>query len=167
MTGPVDAVAPVFQTLYQGNLFADYFQIYLRDEGHPDLPDDYTADAIARRLLAGPYGVILHTVRNTTVPVRVEWHNLRPEPNLDAYQHVAEAGFLCPSGRLVLAGLTDYDPTAPRLAVKAGPLGVRLNMSGLDTLSEDELEGDDHYLVQLWPGTEPEGVRVLKAWPGR
>lgn len=167
MTGPVVAGTPKFQVLYQGNLLADYFQIYLRDESHVDLPDDYTDEVITRGLMAGPYAIILHTVRNMTVPIRVEWHDSRPAPNLDAYQHVVEAGFDCPSGQLVLAGLTDYDATAPRLMVKAGPLGVRVNMSGLDTLSEDGLDGDDHYVVQLWPGTEPEGVRVLKAWPVR
>ncbi|SDA98423.1 hypothetical protein [Sinorhizobium sp. NFACC03] len=163
--GSVAAGLPVFKVLYQGNLFADYFQMYLRDETHPDLPDDYTDEAITRRLAAGPYAVILHTVRNMTVPVHVEWHDRRPAPDLDAYQHVVEASFDCPSGQLVLAGLTDYDPTAPRLAVKAGPLGVRANLSGLDTLSEDGLKGNDCYLVQLWPMTEPEGVQVLKAWP--
>jgi hypothetical protein len=153
--------------LYQGNLLADYFQICLRDEAHPDLPDDYTDEAIARRLVAGPHAVILHTARNMTVPIRVEWHDQRPKVDLDAYQHVVEARLDCPSGQLVLAGLTDYYPTAPRLSVKAGPLGVRASLSGLGTLSEDGLEGDDHYVVQLWPGAEPEGVRVLKAWPGR
>jgi hypothetical protein len=154
------------EVLYQGHLFADYFQIYLRDEAHSDLPDDYTDDAIARRLVAGPHAVVLHTARNMTVPIRVEWHDQRPAFDLDDRQHVVEARFDCPSGQLVLAGLTDYDPTAPRLPVKAGPLGVRASFSGLDTLSEDGLEGDDHYLVQLWSGAEPDGVRVLKAWPG-
>ncbi|MET3970870.1 hypothetical protein ABID62_006966 [Bradyrhizobium sp. S3.9.1] len=163
MTGSEVAAAPPFRVLYQGDVFADYFQIYLRDEAHPDLPDEYTDEVIARRLAAGPHAVILHTVRNMTVPVRVEWHHSRPAPNLDEYQHVAEAGFLCPSGQLVLAGLTDYDPTAPRLLAQAGPLGVRVNMSGLDSLRENGLEGDDRYLVQLWPGDEPDGVRVLKA----
>jgi hypothetical protein len=167
MTAPLAARAATFQILYQGNLLADYFQIYLRDEAHPDLPDDYTDEAIARRLMVGPHAVILHTARNMTVPIRVEWHDHRPTLNLDAYQHVVEACFDCPSGQLVLAGLTDYDPTAPRLSVKAGPLGVRASFSGLDTLSEDGLEGDDRHLVQLWPGSEPEAVRVLKAWPGR
>lgn len=124
-------------------------------------------ETIARRLAAGPHAIILHTVRNMIVPIRVEWHDRRPPPDLDAYQHVVETGFYSPSGQLVLAGLTDYDPAAPRLAVKAGLLGVPANLSGLDTLSGDRLEGDDRYLVQLWPGPEPEGVRVLKAWPGR
>lgn len=154
----------MFQTLYQGELFADYFQIYLRDEGHPELPDLYTDEMIARHLMVGPHAVILHTVRNMTVPVAVEWHDARPGLDLDAFQHVAEAGFDCPSGRLVLAGLTDYDPEAPRLAVTAGPIGVRASLSGLDTLSDDGLEGEDSYLLQLWPGAGPDGVQVLKAW---
>ncbi len=62
----------MFQILYQGNLFADYFQIYLRDEAYPDLPDDYTEESIARHLMAGPHSVIVHTARNMTVPICVE-----------------------------------------------------------------------------------------------
>lgn len=154
----------MFQILYQGNLFADYFQIYLRDEAHPDLPDDYTEENIARHLMAGPHSVIVHTARNMAVPICVEWHLERPEPDLDTYQHVVEGAFICPTGRLVLAGLTDYEATAPRLEVKAGPIGVRVNLSGLDTLSENGLEGEDRYLLQLWPGFQAEGVRVLKTW---
>lgn len=167
MTGPRAARAAMSKVLYQGNLFADYFQIYLRDEAYPDLPERYTDVDIARYLMAGPHAVVLRTARNMTVPIRVEWHDQRPTPNLDAYQHVVEACFDCPSGQLVLAGLTDYDPTAPRLSVKAGPISVRASLSGLDTLRENDLEGDDHYLMQLWSGSEPKDVRVLKAWPGR
>lgn len=166
MAGPTIAGAAPFQILFQGSLFADYFQIYLRDEAHPHLPSNYTDDAIARRLMAGRHAVILHTARNMTVPVRVEWHDRRPVFDPGPYQHVVEAGFDCPSGRLVLAGLTDAAAAAPRLAVKAGPLGLRASLSGLDTLSADGLDGEDRYLMQLWPGAEVAGVRVLKAWPG-
>ena len=154
----------MIQVLHEGDLFADYFQIYLRDETDPDLPDDYADDLLERRLMVGPHAIIFHTARNMTVPVRVEWHDGRPAPDLDAYQHVVEAGFDCPSGKLVVAGMTDYEPDAARLAVKAGPLGVRVNFAGLDTLSEDELDGDDRYVVQLWPEAQPEGVQVLKGW---
>ncbi|MDX3808954.1 hypothetical protein ACXIUS_14770 [Bosea thiooxidans] len=100
-------------------------------------------------------------------PIRVECHDQRPALDLDAFQHVVEACFDCPSGQLVPASLTDYDPTAPRLSVKAGPLGMRTSFSGLDTFSEDGLEGSDHYRMQLWPGAEPEAAHVLKAWPKR
>lgn len=166
MAGPIAARAATFKVLYQGNLFADYFQVYLRDAAHPDLPNDYTDDAIARRLMVGRHAVILHTARNMTVPIRVEWHDQYPAFDPASYQHVVEAGFDCPSGQLVLAGLTDYDPAAPRLSVKAGLLGVRANLSGLDTLSEDGLDGDDRYVVQLWPGAKLEDVRLLKTWSG-
>ena len=155
------------QILYAGELFADYFQIYLRDEDHPDLPDDYTDESIARRLIAGPHAVIIHTARNMTVPVRVEWHESRPEPDLEGFQHVAEAAILCRSGRLVLAGLSDYEPSAPRLGMTAGAIGVRVGFAGLDTLDETGLEGEDAYLLQLWPGVGVEGARVLKAWGDR
>ncbi|MCE4224646.1 hypothetical protein HCU64_12855 [Methylobacterium sp. C25] len=154
----------MFQVMFQGDLFADYFQIYLHDEDHPELPDDYTDESIARRLMAGPHGLILHTARNMTVPVCVEWHARRPEPELDAFQHVAEAGIACPTGRLVLAGLTDDVATAPRLAVRPGPIAARASFAGLDTLDESGLEGDDRYLLQLWPAPMGGGVDVLKAW---
>ncbi len=78
---------------------------------------------------------------------------------------MVEAGFDCPSGRLVLAGLSDYEPSAPRLVVPAGRLGLRTRLRGLDTLSADGLAGDDRYEIQLWTGAVPDGVRVLKAWP--
>lgn len=164
MTGFAADWAAPFQVLYQGNLLADYFQIYLRDDDHPDLPEDHSEEAIDRRLVAGPHAVILHTARNMPVRIRVEWHNQCPIVDLEAYQHIVEAYFDCPSGRLVVAGLTDYEPSALRLSVKAGPLCVLANLSGLDTVSEDGLEGDDLYVMQLWPGTEPRDVCVLKAW---
>ena len=152
------------RVLHQGELFADYFQIYLRDAAHPELPDDYTDETIARRVMAGPNGVIIHTARNMIVPVRVEWHDQRPAPDLDAFQHVVDGTFSCPTGQLVLAGLTDDETTAPRLAVTAGLLGVRVGFTGLDTLSDDGLEGKDQYLVQLWPASQASVLRVLKAW---
>lgn len=149
--------------LFDGNLLADYFQIYLRDQSHPDLPSDYTEETIGKGLMIGPYAAIVHTARNMIVPVSVEWHNARPQPDVERYQHVAEASFDCPSGVLIVAGLTDYEPNASRLAVEPGRLGVRANMSGLDTISEDGLEGNDRYLLQLWPSPQPLGLQVLKS----
>jgi hypothetical protein len=152
--------------LHEGDLMADYFQIYVRDQNHPDLPADYRTEAIDGRLTMGPHAAILYTARNMPVPVTVEWHDVKPPPALERYQHVVEGSFTCPSGTLILAGLTDYDPTATRMAVDPGPLGIRANISGLDTISEDGLHGCDSYLLQLWPGIESAGPRILKAWEG-
>jgi len=152
------------QLLFDGELFADYFQIYLRDENYPDLPNDYSAAAIATRMMVGPHSIILHTPRNMKTPIRVEWSDAPPVADFAAWQHVVDSHFDCPTGRLVLAGMTDYEPKAARLTVKAGPLGVRANFAGLDTISKDGLEGDDHCLVQLWPGGTTPGANVLKLW---
>lgn len=127
------------------------------------MPDDYTDEIIARRLMVGPHGLIVHTARNTTVPVCVERHQRRPEPDCGAFQHVVEAGFTYPTGRLVLAGLMDDSAAASRLPVRAAAIGALASFVGLDTLDEFGLEGDDRYPVQLWPAAEPGGVH--KAWP--
>lgn len=153
------------ETLFRGSLLADYHQFYLCDEAIPVLPDAYSDAAIARRLMAGPHGIIVHCARNLTVPIRVEWYPSRPDPDLAAFQHMAETGFASSCGRLVLAGLTDFVGTAARLPVQAGPLGARACFAGLDTLDAYGIGGEDRYLVQLWPGPEPAEVRVLKAWP--
>ncbi|WP_313013585.1 hypothetical protein [Brevundimonas sp.] len=34
----------------------------------------------------------------------------------------------------------------------AGDYAARVSHGGLDTLSEDGLDGDDRYRIQLWPG---------------
>jgi hypothetical protein len=101
------------------------------------------------------------------VPVIVEWHDVRPRLEIERYQHVVEGGINCPSRVLVLAGMTDYEPTAQRFSVKAGPLGIRVNMSSLDTISEDGLDGRDRYLIQIWPGQELSGPLVRKSWAER
>jgi hypothetical protein len=65
------------KSLFNGELLADYFQIYVRDQGNPDLPAAYSEEAIAARLITGPHAAVVHTARNMTVPVIVEWHDLR------------------------------------------------------------------------------------------
>jgi hypothetical protein len=151
------------KTVFEGELFADYFQIYLRDIGDPVLPDDYSDETIAIRIMAAEHSIIVHTERNMTVPVRVEWHEERPAIDLDAFQHVTEAGLVAPSGDILIAGLTDDESRAARFPVPAGPIGAILTCTGLDTLDESELEGDDSYVLHLWPGVVPE-VRVLRGW---
>ncbi|MGD9919777.1 MAG: hypothetical protein AB7U46_17360 [Paenirhodobacter sp.] len=153
------------QILFEGELFADYHQIYLRDEACPDLPDAYTEEDLGNRLMVSPTAAVIFTARAMEVPLRVEWSDVRPAVEVGSYQHVVEAGLQCTSGQLVLAGLTDFDGTAPRLQVRSGSLGLRVSFAGLDALSEDELDGDDRYLLQLWPETELRRMSVLKVRP--
>jgi hypothetical protein len=84
-----------------------------------------------------------------------------PEQDFEAWDQVTECSIEVPSGRLVIAGCTDYFPDAARIEVAAGTYRVRVSYGGLDTLSEDGLDGDDHYRVQLWMASKIE-PRVLK-----
>ncbi len=72
----------------------------------------------------------------------------RPPPlALDDWDHVAEASIELPSGRLEIhectGGSIDIIPVTP------GSYRVRACFVGLDTLSEDWLDGDDHYYITL------------------
>ena len=66
-----------------------------------------------------------------------------------------------PSGRLVVAGCTDYFPDAERLSLDSGCYEARVLSANLDKLSDDGLVGDDHYRVELWKGNATP-LKVLK-----
>lgn len=148
----------------QLTLFADYHQFYLRDEfADGDLSEAWT-DAAVCRMMAVSEGVVgFGTVRNMEVPVTVELLSSEPTVDLQRCDHIVEGSLTILRGPLVVAGCTDYLPDAARFELKPGAYRVRLSASGLDTLSDDGLEGQDRYLVQLWlaPAIAPS---VLKQW---
>ena len=143
-------------------LFADYHQFYIQDEAADDDLSDSWDDAATARLLALAPGTIgLGTVRNLEVPVTIEIHEGEPDADAAAWDHIVEASIAVASGRLVVAGCTDYLPDAKRIPLTPGSYRVRVCYGGLDTISEDGLEGNDHYRLQLWPAPEIE-LRILK-----
>lgn len=150
------------QLLHAGPIFADYHQFYLADAAAKTEARHWTAADLAAGLIAQPGEIGIATARNTHVPVRVELHDTAPPLTLEGVDQAAEAS-LVTAGMAVLAGCTDSWPDATRLAVPPGPLRLRLLASGLDRLSEDGLEGEDSYLIQLWPAPEAP-VAVLKPW---
>lgn len=152
--------------LFHGLVSHDYHQLYLCDAGLPDLPDDYSEAAIARRVVAGPEAIIVHVDREMPVPVTVHLHAGRPTLDLAALDHVAQTAFEAPSGKIVLAGLLAYAPDAPHLRLPSGRLGVLVTFAALGSLSEDGLEGEDAYAIHLWPDPIASGeVTVAKMYP--
>lgn len=146
-------------------LLADYFHFYLQDESvDGNLGDSWTEEAVGR-LLALAHGTVgVGTVRNMDVPVVVEVLDAEPDSDLDAWDHATECSLEVPSGRIVIAGCSDYFPEAARIEVKPGAYRARISYGALDTLSEDGLDGSDHYRVQLWRATAIE-PRVIKQRP--
>ena len=144
-------------------LFADYFQFYLQDEeAAGDLSDSWTPQATSD-LLAVNVGVVgVGTVRNMDVSVALEVRDESPNDDLASWDHVAQCGINLPSGRMVVAGCTDYFPDALRIPVEPGYYRVRIFYGNLDSLSEDGLDGEDHYRVVLWPGEPTEPIVVKR-----
>ncbi|MBU8538770.1 hypothetical protein [Falsiroseomonas tokyonensis] len=151
-------------TLFEGSLLADYHQFLLCDAvAWPDAPVFWPEAVLRARLNLAPGMLVVSTVRNMRVPVRVLLHPARPALDLAAFDHVAEAPLHAPSGRIAILGLTDAQDSAATAAVPQLPLRALVTFAGLGTLSADGLEGADRYTVHLFPGTET-GVTVLRQW---
>ncbi|KAF1685418.1 hypothetical protein B1992_11780 [Pseudoxanthomonas broegbernensis] len=147
-------------------LFADYHQFYLQDEAADgDLSEAWSPVAVQRMLAVSDGVVGIGTVRNMDVPVTIELLESEPSVDLAGFDHVVEGSLAIGRGPLVVAGCTDYFPDAARFDLAPGTYRVRLSASGFETLSEDGLDGQDRYLVQLWqaPFIEP---TVLKQGAG-
>jgi hypothetical protein len=143
-------------------LFADYFQFYVRDEAaNGDLSQAWNEETTDRMLALAPGTVGIGTVRNMDVPVTVDILDHAPEDDFSEWDHVVETSLDVASGRIVIAGCTDYVPDAKRIEIPPGTYRVRVSYGALDTLSEDGLSGDDRYRLQLWLAA-PTAVRILK-----
>ena len=149
---------------YKFDVFADYYQFSLEDEqSGADLSRSWTEKAV-RDLIAVTSGAIgIGTVRNMSVLVSVEIHDSQPEEDESRWQHITECSITVRSGRLILLG-NDYLPNAPRIKVKPDTYRARVYYGGLNTISDDGLDGEDFYKVVLWSGqsSEPKVIKRRK-----
>ena len=142
------------QQRHELELFADYHQFYVQDEdAKGDLSDAWTPEAVDRLLAIAPGTIGVGTVRNMDVPVVLEIHDGEPGDDGVEWDQVNECSIDVPSGSIVVAGCTDYFPDAVRIEAPAGTYRARIFYGDLSSLSEDGLDGDDHYKVVLWKGS--------------
>lgn len=148
---------------YNYEIFADYHQFYLQDEqADGDLSDAWTQEAVDNLLALAPGTIGVGTARNMTVPVTVEILDSQPEnEDFSEWDMVNECSIDVPTGKIVIAGCTDYFPDAARIKVTPGTYRARIYYGKLETLSDDGLEGEDNYRVVLWLG-ESIKPKVLK-----
>jgi hypothetical protein len=139
-------------TKYTFEVFADYFQFYLADEGlEGDLSDAWTDEAVAQLLALVPGVIGVGTARNMDVPVEVQVLDQAPADHLVEWDQVNECTLEVPSGRIVVAGCTDYWPDAARVPVTPGTYRARVYYGDLNSVSENGLDGKDRYRIALWP----------------
>ena len=144
------------------SIFADYFQFYLQDDATEDVPDLDGYDAAqTTRVIVQENGFTVLTARNMDVPVTVVVADGAPDYDADTWDHIAEFSIASPAGKLAIAGCTDYLPDAARIAVPAGTLRVRTLFGDQTKLSEDGLDGEDHYRIEIWPDA-PTPLSIIK-----
>lgn len=144
------------------NIFADYHQFYLWDSGvDPSAPEEYTRNDIRRLIKAVPHVVVIQPLRNATVPVELQVCSEDPGFDESQWDHVAECALDLPTGKLQVHECTGGP--ALNLAVPPGTYRVRALFAGLDTLSDNGLDGDDRYRIVLWPGDNIP-LHIVKQW---
>lgn len=147
------------------DVFADYHQFYVCDVDFKTETSILWDDVTSEQMLAvGPDLIAVGTARNMTVPVQLDVLPSEPPNDLYAWDQVITCSLMIPTGTLILFGCTDDPSEAERLYIGPGSYAVRVSYARLTDLSDNGLEGDDHYRVQLWPGP-PAPVNVLKRRP--
>jgi hypothetical protein len=135
------------------SLFADYHQFYLQDDDvrFGDLSNAWTPEATERLLAVADHVVGVGTVRNMNVPVHIAIVPQLPYLDPREWDRINRTSLVCDTGRIVVAGCTDYFPDARRVAVAPGVYDVLVAYRDLESLSQDGLDGDDSYHIFLAP----------------
>ncbi len=143
-------------------VFADYHQFYLWDAGvRPSAPENYTDEDMRNMVKVADNVIVILPVRNMDVPVELELHDTDPGRETEAWDHVVELGVQMPRGKLQIQECTGE--AVLELSVEPGSYSVRACFGGLETLSEDGLDGEDRYRIVMWPG-EAMPLNVIKQW---
>ena len=143
-------------------VFADYHQFYVWDAGmDPVAPEDWSDRDVANRAKTAEHVLVVCPVRNMTVPVRISLYAKEPAFDLSLYDHVVRASVALPTGQLQVHECTGSEVLAWK--VEPGTYRVLALFAGLNTLSDDGLEGQDTYHVALWLG-QPAPLQVVKEW---
>ena len=134
---------------FELQIFADYHQFYIQDDDDRfgDLSEAWTDEAVSSLLAVSDHVVGIGTVRNSDVLVIVENCAVLPEFDADEWDRTNRTTLECDTGRLVVAGCTDYFPDAFRLEAEPGTYDVLVGYRNLETNSENALEGDDSYHI--------------------
>ncbi|NIG56494.1 hypothetical protein [Chitinophaga sp. Cy-1792] len=138
---------------YSLSVFADYNQIFVNDRSKVELyfPVWSEMDYFAM-LHNDANGVVISTLRNMEVEVFINVCAERPGMSNADWDQVVESYLFLPTGKLVVSGTTDFLQDSFQLDVPIGGYHMLVCFSGLNSISENGLDGNDQYHVFLWKG---------------
>lgn len=147
----------------QLEIFADYHQFYLQDDSEEwgNLSNSWDQESVARLLAVAPHTVGIGTLRNNKVPVFIEILENKPTLSIREWDQIIEAPLQIDTGRIVVAGCTDYFPDALRLHVAPGHYSVLVCYKNLNGIADNGIENKDEYHVWIYPNASKD-VEVMK-----
>jgi hypothetical protein len=153
---------------HEFTVLADYCTVLIQDvEADLGQPDRPWFEAQATDWINTAPGVVaVGAARPFDVPFTIDVRRAPPadDAELQHADHVTQAALTVTSGRLVITSSLENDLDS-QVPLASGTYAVRIYSHGLNTLSEDSLEGDDRYHVVLWPTAETQPAQVLKRYP--
>jgi hypothetical protein len=150
----------------QQRVYADYYQFYIEDASSPGDTADaafWSEQAYDNRLAVTAGTIGIGTGSYGFVRVTTEIHDHRPAVQLEDWEHVTETGIDVARGPLRVKGCLGGNDAGEAFQLAAGHYRVRCchaNLAG----SVEFGEGEDWYLLQIWPSART-APRILKRAP--
>ena len=143
---------------------ADHFQFYLEDENcQADTSEIWSKQTSDAMLAVAPCLIAVGIGRyGGGVAVTVEVQSARPTDPFASWDQVVECSIDILSGHIVITSPEGNYTEAPRIIVPPGTYRALVYYGNLDSISdENQLYGEDHYRIVLWPDSSIESV-ILK-----
>lgn len=149
----------------------DYSSVYVLDQSYLHIPlplTTVTNQEVKNLLKVGDQkSFVIYTVRDMDVNFTIETCKSRPEITFDEWDHINECGIYLGSGILYIQSVTDIPEESFNIELPSGYYGGLICYKNLYKVALDRLDGEDSYVLYLWPEDEYLPVKVLKRWPGK
>jgi hypothetical protein len=151
---------------YRFELWTDHFQFYLQDwHAQPDTSVIWNDQTIAQHIAVTEGLVAIGTLRyGGSTDVTVELCESQPEYSARDWDYIVHASIAVHSHTLMLYSPEMGHQGDAQIDVEPGMYEVLVfygNIEGFD--NENDLEGEDHYRLALWPGN-PVETHIIKTY---
>lgn len=143
---------------YSLNLGAAYYQFMLQDVtlevSEDEIGADWWTEKDQERMLSVKFDerlVVIGTFRDARVPVHVEIFKEEPMIDSNAWDQISDCSFEAPSEMIFIMGNFDYFPEREKYFLGFSLVGVRVYYGGAGTIDKMGINGQDYYMVYLWP----------------
>ncbi|MBD2757893.1 hypothetical protein [Spirosoma validum] len=155
---------------YTLSLFADYFQIFIYDAGLDwstvRIEADWSTDQARRDMFSSKENgrlIVIETFRNFTVPIEVAVLETDPLIHpLDEWDQIVECSIRTQSSGILIAELGNEGQNGLLVEGATPNWRLRVYYGGQHTIDQMGIEGNDHYLIELWPAASVEDDKIIK-----